>query len=250
MNIRTVNASRGWYWLVSGMMIFRKSPGHWLLMMAVLYIASRLIVALPFVGLIAVLVAPNILAGLTHGAHALASGKPLRFGYLASGFLKNPGPLVTVGGVSLIGHLIMLMVIAAMAGTAMSGIATTMSTGAVTPDTVTAMRAAAPRLLMSVIFGLIVSLPIILAVWFAPLLVFFDNMRPVAAMLLSLRACIKNVLAMLVYGLAVLLPLMVMMQLATALTRQPEIGIWLLAPILVSSLFVSYQDLFAPDATA
>jgi hypothetical protein len=43
---------------------------------------------------------------------------------------------------------------------------------------------------------------------------------------------------------------MVMMQLATALTRQPEIGIWLLAPILVSSLFVSYQDLFAPDATA
>jgi uncharacterized membrane protein len=75
-------------------------------------------------------------------------------------------------------------------------------------------------------------------------------MRPVAAMLLSLRACIKNVLAMLVYGLAVLLPLMVMMQLATALTRQPEIGIWLLAPILVSSLFVSYQDLFAPDATA
>ena len=28
------------------------------------------------------------------------------------------------------------------------------------------------------------------------------------------------------------------------------IGIWLLAPILVSSLFVSYQDLFAPDTTA
>ena len=33
-----------------------------------------------------------------------------------------------------------------------------------------------------------------------------------------------------------------------ALTRQPDFGVWLLAPILVPSLYASYRDLFLPAA--
>jgi hypothetical protein len=46
---------------------------------------------------------------------------------------------------------------------------------------------------------------------------------------------------------AVMGPLFVMMHIGVALTRQPDMGIWLLAPVLVPSLYVSYRDIFVPD---
>lgn len=244
MQIRSVAASHGWRWLVQGLVIFRKDPAHWLLLIAMLFIGSRLLLAVPYVGLVVILLTPNFLAGLAHGAQALEQGKPLRFGYLASGFLKNAAQLVTLGGVSLIGQFLMLMAMTAVAGDALSEVMKTMVSGAVTPETAVAMRAAAPRLLLGVLVGLGIALPIILAVWFSPLLVFFDDMKPVPAMLLSLAACLKNARPMLVYCVAVLAPLMVMTQLGMALTRQRDIGFWLMAPVLVPSLYAGYLDLF------
>jgi hypothetical protein len=251
MQIRIVAGSHGWRWLMQGLAIFRKDPAQWLLLIGLLFAGSRLLLAVPYVGLIVVLITPNFLAGLAHGAQALEQGKPLRFGYLASGFLKNAGHLVTIGGVSLIGHFLMLLAMTTIAGDALSGIMQTMTAGAVTAETTGAMRAAAPRLLLSTVVGLAISLPVMLAVWFSPLLVFLDDMKPLPAMLLSLWACIKNIRALLVYTVVVLGPLVVMMQIGLALTRQPDLGIWLLAPILVPSLYASYQDLFIrePDAS-
>jgi hypothetical protein len=45
-------------------------------------------------------------------------------------------------------------------------------------------------------------------------------------------------------------PLLVMMQIGVALTRQPDMGIWLLAPVLVPSLYASYRDLFVQEPAA
>ncbi len=250
MEIRTVAAARGWRWLAEGLLIFRKSPAQWLLLVTIMFAGTRLLLALPYFGFVAILVAPNLLAGLAHGAQALTQGKPLRLGYLASGFLKNGAQLVTIGGVSLVGHFLMLMGMTVIAGDALSEIAKTMAAGAITPDTVNAMRTAAPRILLSVIVGLGISLPVMLAVWFAPLLVFFDDVKPVPAMVLSLRACVKNVLPLMVYSITVMVPLFVMMQIGMALTRQPDLGIWLLAPVLVPSLYASYRDLFVQEPAA
>lgn len=250
MQIRKVEAAHGWHWLVQGLVIFRKDPARWLLLIAVLFVASRILLAIPFVGLLVVLVTPNFLAGLTHGAQALEQGKSLRFGYLASGFLKTPGRLITLGSVSLLGHFLMLLAMTTVAGAALSDIVQTMSTGAVTQETVAAMRVAAPRLLLSVLVGLGIALPVMLAVWFAPMLVFFDDLKAGPALLASLWACLRNLPAMLVYAVAVLGPLIVMMQIGLALTRQPDMGIWLLAPVLVPSLYASYRDLFVAEPVA
>ena len=87
MQIRKVDARHGWQWLVQGLVLFRKDPAHWLMLIALLFIGSRVLLAVPYLGLLVVLITPNFLAGLTHGAQALEQGKPLRLGYLASGFL-------------------------------------------------------------------------------------------------------------------------------------------------------------------
>jgi uncharacterized membrane protein len=250
MQIRKVDARHGWQWLVQGLVLFRKDPAHWLMLIALLFIGSRVLLAVPYLGLLVVLITPNFLAGLTHGAQALEQGKPLRLGYLASGFLKNAGHLVTLGGVSLLGHFLMLVAMTTVAGAALSDVVQTMSTGAITQETVAAMRVAAPRLLLSVCVGLAIAVPVMLAVWFAPMLVFFDDVKPGPAMLTSLWACLRNIMPMLVYAIALMGPLLVMMQIGVALTRQPDMGIWLLAPVLVPSLYASYRDLFVQEPAA
>ena len=244
MQIRSLEASHGWRWLTRGLALFRKNPAQWMMMFALLFVGSRILLAIPYAGLLAVLITPNFLAGLTHGAQALSEGKPLRWGYLASGFLKTPGRLITLGGVSLLGHFLMLLAMTTVAGSALSDIVQTMSAGAVTEETMAAVRAAAPRLMLSTAVGLGVVLPVILAVWFAPMLVFFDDMKAGPAMVASLWACLRNVLPMLVYSIALLGPLLVLTQIGMALTHQPDVGVWLLAPVLVPSLYVSYRDVF------
>ena len=245
MNIRLVDASHGWRWIAAGMVIFRKNPPQWLLMIALLFVGSRVLLAIPLVGMIAVLVAPNFLAGLAHGAQALEQGKPLRLAYLASGFLSNAARLVTIGGVSLVGQFLTLMVMVLVGGEAISGVAKTMAAGSATPEAVQAMRAAAPGMMLALLAGFLLSVPLMMAVWFAPLLVFFNDMKPLPALMLSLWTCLKNILAFLVYSLAVLVPIVILMPISLA-ARQPDLGLWLLAPILVPSIYAGYKDLFVP----
>lgn len=249
MNVRTVDASHGWRWIAHGFAIFRKSPALWVLLLAVLFVGSRLLFALPLVGVIVVLVAPNFLAGLVHGAQALEHGKPLRFGYLASGFLKNAPQLITIGGVSLIGQFLTLMAMVVVGGDAIGDISRSLSVGPTSPEAIEAVRAAAPRMMMAMLVGLGLSLPLMMAVWFAPLLVFFDDVSPWAAIVLSLWACLKNVLPMLVYSTAVLVPTLALTPVSIAL-RQPDLGLWLLAPALVPSIYASYRDLFVREGPA
>ena len=246
MNIRTVDASHGWRWIAAGFVIFRKNPPAWLMLIAVLFVGSRILFAIPLIGVIAVLVAPNFFAGLAHGAQALEQGKPLRLAYLASGFLKNAAQLITIGGVSLIGQFLMLMAMMLVGGETISGISKTMSTGSASPEAMEAMRAAAPRMMAAMAVGFTVSLPLMMAVWFAPLLVFFDDAKPLPALILSLWACLRNILPLLVYAIVALVPLVILTPFSLAL-RQPDLGLWLLAPILVPSIYVSYKDLFVGE---
>jgi hypothetical protein len=243
MNIRIVDASHGWRWIAEGMLIFRKNPSQWLLLIAVLFVGSRVLFMIPLIGVIAVLVAPNFLAGLAHGAQALEHGKPLRLGYLASGFLKNATQLITIGAISLVGQFLMLMAMLLVGGDGISTVSKTMAAGAATPETMEAIRTAAPRMMMAMIVGIGVSLPLIMAVWFAPLLVFFDDVKPLPALVSSLWACLKNILPLLIYGMVVLVPMVILAPLSLAV-RQPDLALWLLAPILVPSLYASYKDLF------
>ena len=245
LQIRIVNASHGWRWIIAGAHIFRKNPAQWLLLIALLFIASRVLLMVPLLGIIAVLIAPNFLAGLAHGAQALDEGKPLRLGYLASGFLRNAPQLITIGGVSLVGQLLTLMVMVQIGGEAMASISKTMVAGAASAETMGAVQANMPGIMLALLTGLALSIPVMMAVWFAPLLVFFDDVKPLPALGLSLLTCFRNILPFLVYGLAILVPVVIMAPLSLA-ARQPDLGLWLLAPILVPSIYVSYKDLFVP----
>lgn len=249
MNIRTVAPAYGWRWIVAGMQLFRRDPAQWLLLIGALFVASRLLFLLPLAPLLAVLVAPHFLAGLAHGAQALEQKKPLRNGYLVSGFLSNAAPLLTIGAISLLGQVLTLMVIVSIGGDAFSNIAKGISSGAGSPESMRAIQAEAPRLMVAILAGFTVSLPLMMATWYAPLLVFFDELRPAAALYLSLLACIRNIMPLLVYGVVLIIPLYVFTRIGLVL-GQVDLGLWLLAPLIVPSIYASYRDLFVRPPTA
>ena len=97
--------------------------------------------------------------------------------------------------------------------------------------------------MMAMLSGFAVSLPLMMATWYAPLLVFFDDIKPLPALYLSLIACIKNMRPLLVYGVILMIPLFVFTRIGLVV-HQIDLGLWLLAPLLVPSIYASYRDIF------
>jgi hypothetical protein len=247
IRVRSLAAIHGWRWIAGGMAIFRRNPPLWIAMVMIVYVVHLLLSTTRFGIALEIVLTPNLIAGMCHGCEALTQGKPLRIGYLASGFLKSALVLLMFGVASLAAKLLAEYMTMAIAGEAIAEVQKAVAAGMADPEAVetvrAAMRAAAPQLTSALVMVTAITLPVTMAMWFAPLLVFFDDLRPMGALALSLWACMRNVLAFLVYGGIVMAVLMVLMPLSYAL-RQLDLGFWLLAPILIPSLYVSYRDVY------
>ncbi|HKA46026.1 MAG TPA: BPSS1780 family membrane protein [Burkholderiales bacterium] len=248
---RTVGAARGWAWIVEGFQLFLRSPALFVALLLILFIAKKVLYMIPFLGLaallsiVAVLLMPVFVVGLMDGCRSLDQGGKLELGHLMKGFQKNPGQLVTIGGISLVGNLVILMVIVAIGGDSMTAMARTLSENpTITPQMAEQLQAATMNVAKAALIGATLSLPLLMALWFAPLLVYFNDTRPFEAMKLSFVACLKNALPMLVYGAVLFIGLMVLVPIGVRF-KEYDLGLWLLAPVLVPSIYTSYKDLFA-----
>ena len=242
--VRVVGAGKGWQWLVDGYALFRRSPANWFaltLIFGLLWLSSLFI---PLVGpLLFNLFSPLLFAGLMIGCRALEEGKPLEVPTLFAAFKTHAAPLVTVGGVYLVGTIVVLGIVLIIAGGSL--LPTLMKSGA---DLET-VRAAVRSLAIALAIGAAIYLPLIMVIWFAPLLVVFDGMAPVPAMKLSFEACLKNTVPFLVYGLAILGAWMVLSLPAVfgPLGAAVMIAFFILSiPVLICSIYVSYKDVFQP----
>ena len=243
MDPRTVGAGHGWTWIIQGYALFRKSPANWLALILLLFAATKLLGMVPLLGVVFILLMPIFIVGLMEGCRALERGEPLQLGHLAEGFRRHAPQLVTIGGVSLVGNLVVMMIVVSLGGDAMLALTKSFGEGAgagVSPE----LKVAIIRALL---VGMVVSLPLLMALWYAPLLIYFHELGPVAALRSSLVACLKNAPALLVYGLAVFAGTFIAMPFAVAL-RQYDIALWLLAPVLLPSLYASYKDVYLADA--
>jgi hypothetical protein len=262
---RSVPAAHGWAWIVEGFALFRKSPANWLLLVLGLVVFMKVLALMPpvpmlvarlnfgpLLQIIFVLLMPVFIAGLMDGCRALEHDKPLQFGHLLMGFQRNAGQLVTIGGVSLVGNLLIMMIVLNLGGEAMSAMSKMMSQKqAIDPQVAKEMQAAASSVGRALLVGTIVSVPLLMALWYAPLLVYFQNKSALGAMKSSFVACLKNAGPMLLYGLVIVLGMFLAMPFGMAL-GQYDLALWLLAPIVLPSLYVSYKDIFlagtAPQA--
>lgn len=239
MDMRTVAAGRGWQWIVEGFRIFRKQPLTWIALIVVMLVIWMVCTfVLPLIGPLAInLVSPVFFAGLMLACRTTDEDGEPEFGQLFAAFKTHANPLITIGGIYLVGNIIAVAVIFAVAGG--TALPTLMGKTAVDPE---AVLAAARGLLLGIAVGMAVFVPILMAVWFAPLLVVFHNQPPVEAMKISYTACWRNTMPLLVYGLATLLLLIIA-------SIPLMLGLIVLLPVLVCSIYASYKDIF-PVAVA
>jgi len=248
MEVRVAAAGRGWDWLVEGFALFRRAPAMWFIIVAVLGLIWLASLFIPLLGpLLFHLMSPLFFAGLMMGCRALDNGEPLELRHLFAGFGSQAAPLVTIGGVYLVGTVIVMGIVLVTAGGSM--LPTVLSKGAAMD--IETLRAALRSLAIALAIGAIAYLPLIMLIWFAPPLIAFEGVAPLAAMRLSFSACVRNTMPFLVYGLAILGAWIVLSLPAAAGLLGAFLGVLLLVasiPSLIGSVYASYKDVFAMPA--
>jgi hypothetical protein len=248
MEVRVVAAGRGWQWIVDGLALFRKAPAMWFALTGLFMLLWLVSMVIPLLGpLVFHLLSPAFFAGLMLGCRAVERGEPLEIQHLFAGFRQQAAPLVTVGGVYLVGTVIVMGIVLIIAGGSM--LPTVLSKGA--GADIETLRAALRSLTLALAVGAAVYLPLIMMIWFAPPLVAFEGVAPLAAMKLSFSACLRNTIPFLVYGLAII---GVWLVLSLPAAMGPVGAVLVLAllaasiPVLICSIYASYKDVFAAPA--
>ena len=229
---RAVDAGRGWEWIASGFALFKQQPGLWILILIALLGCSILIGLVPLIGGIAsTLLLPVFLGGIMLGCRALDRGGSLEVAHLFAGFRQNTSNLGVLGVLTLAGSVvIMIPALLIMGGGSFMAI---MSGG----SDAASFAAVGVTVLLAMLVALALSVPLCMAVWFAPALIVFHDMAPVAAMKTSFFACLKNVIPFLLYGVILLV-------LAAIAAIPFGLGFLVLGPVAMASIYTAYRDIF------
>jgi len=229
-NCRTVPPGNAFEWLKQGWAIFVVNPGVWIAMTIIVFVIFLGLMIVPLVGhLAANLLTPVLSAGLLVACRKVSDGETLEIPDLFSGFQRNSGNLVMLGVLYMLGMLTIFAVVAVLGGGSMAG--------GMMMGSPTGLGVAFGGILLAMLLSLALSVPLFMAIWFAPALVIFNNMQPVAALKASFDACRKNAVAFLVYSLITLV-------LCFFAALPIGLGFLILVPVLAGSLYASYRDIF------
>lgn len=234
MEVKKCNAIHGWIWVKQGYAMFMKSPLLWIVLLLICLVAAVACSSVPVVGepLVSLLM-PVVLVGLMTGCRALQQDEELELTHLLSGFHRHTTQLVSLGGIALISQFVIFGLMMLVGGSALVGI---LMSGQPDPDPAVVMEAVSGAGL-AVLIGVTLFSLLLMAMQFAPLLVYFDDVKPLQAMKLSVRAFLNNIGAMLVYG-------MTFAFLAILASIPMMLGWLILLPLVFTTLYASYVDIF------
>ncbi len=236
MEIHQVHGKQGLQWILSGFYLFRKAPLAWVFVCFTLMLIAMAMSFIPLLGkFVFTLISPAFLAGIMLGCKDMEQGKPIELKHLFIAFKTNPAPLITIGGIYLIGQILIIGLVMLIGGSQM----TDMLLYEKRVDESELMGVMSSMLTSSLI-ALTLSIPLMMASWFSPLLVIFHNVPPIAAMQRSFFACLKNFIPFQLYGVTLIV--------LTVLSLIPYgLGLVILIPTIFTSIYVSYKDIFLAE---
>ena len=235
LQARQVTPRRGLDWLVEGFALFRRNPLIWIVLVSAYLLIGMVISMIPVLGPIVLnLLAPVFVAGFMVGCRALDQGEELEIGHLFAGFRHNAAQLVTIGGIYLAGIIIIVGIM--FAGTDHAALEAVVSGKRMSPEETQAVLG--DSFFMSSLLGLLLLVPLIMTYWFSPVLSAFHGLPGFTAMKQSFFACLLNIAPFLVYGV-------VSMALLVVAAIPFGLGLLIMIPTMIASLYVSYKDVFA-----
>jgi uncharacterized membrane protein len=178
------------------------------------------------------LLTPVLGAGWLLASQKVSNNGTLEIPDLFAGFKQNSQNLIMLGVLYMAAMLAIIAIAAVLGGGGMaSGMMMGNSAG---------VGMALGGMMLALLISLALSVPVVMAMWFAPALVVFNNMQPVPALKASFDACMKNMLVFLVYGLITLV-------LCFFAALPLGLGFLVLVPVLAGSLYASYRDIFVAN---
>ncbi|MCL2346167.1 MAG: hypothetical protein FWC58_10000 [Desulfobulbus sp.] len=228
---REVDADACFDWLQQGWLLFLANPGVWIGCTALLLVILMAIVFVDYLfgQIVITLLTPPFGAGMFQIGRQLASGGEARIADLFIGFRHNASSLLIVGaalaaGVFGLAFIAFLLVSGGFFGNAITG-------------SVAGFRIAIGSVMLAGVLVMALSVPVLMATWFAPALVLFHDMPPVAAMRASFAAGARNWAAMTIFSIFLVIALFFA-------TLPFGLGLLLLLPIFSGAAYASYRDLF------
>ena len=257
MQARRLPAIRGWNWIAEGFGLFRTNPALLTFLVFGYWLTLIFLNLMPLIGVVlAPLAVPALSVGVMNGCRALERKGDNGFGLLYSGFARNRNALFVLGGLYLAGSLAVFAASALFDGGALLGI---MMAGQEPPEGLLH----SDRLMMSLQITLALMVPVMMAFWFAPMLAAWDDVPPAKALFFSFIACLRNWRAFFAYTACALffggiLPGILLGVLVAIVPGTASVAstlfmlplMFVLAPTLVASFYVSYRDVFTDSELA
>jgi len=227
---REVDAGACFDWLQQGWAMFLVNPGIWIGSTVLLLVILMAISIVPFFGQVAAhLLVPLFGAGMVQICRHMASEQQPEIADLFAGFKHNAGQLIMVGVIFAAGVFgLALIAFLLVSGGIFGGVVT---------GKVAGFGIALGGVMLAGLLVALLSVPIIMATWFAPALVFFHDMKPAAAMRASFDAGAKNWLPMVIFGIFLVVALFFAM-------LPLGLGLLLLLPVFSGAVYASYRDIF------
>ncbi len=254
-------ARQGMLWLTKAWRMFNQHRLAWIMLLLAYYLIMLVVGEIPFIGLMAMsLLKPVLAVGLLAAAWNQERGKAPAVGQILQGFRANLWALLPIGIFFVLG-----MTAAVFASSLVDGgkLIEFITSSSKSSEAEMAQALADPQLQFGMLFSALLSLPILVATWWAPALIVFHGAGPGAALLASLRAALANWKSLATYGLGIFFYGGVVPALAVSLVAMilpPGVGQvvakMLLYPYMMCfavtlhiSDYVSYRDVFHADET-
>jgi uncharacterized membrane protein len=237
--IKSVPFMHGWHWIVAGFRMYRENPVMWVILFVIYFVIMVVVSKLPIVGGVAsTLLAPVFAAGMMLGCRAMEKEQDLEINHLFAGFKQNTAQLIAIGGIYIISLLIIAMLV--VLATDKASIELLANGRNLNPEQSSEMA-------MPLSVALLLMLPLLMAYWFAPVLVVLNKMQALDAMKLSLEACIKNILPFFLFSFVYMLLFVVgalLISLGALVAVPVVLAMFLVVPSTMTSLYASYADIF------
>ncbi len=267
--INKCDAALGFQWFIEGIRRYLRAPVTWsvigLVNMLMMFF-TLLLSLIPLIGMfIPYFAYPIFVAGLMK-ACANQDKNKLKVEDFFAGFSEQSSPLLITGllyllmsvGAFIVSMLIMLVIGVSLFNSLQESIANPATLGLMT--------------VLLLLIMLALTLPILMAIWFAPTLVILNRQDAIQSIKLSFVGCVKNMMPYLVYGIVGLVFFAVLLLLPALLMDFDKLqfninnpdweSIWELSkimgisgllfsiigvPILYNSVYASYLDIYRAE---
>ena len=226
---KSVSVGRGWGWIADGFSLFKRSPGSWILTVLIWLVIMIGVSLIPLLGQIALMLTTYIfIGGIMLGCRAQDDGKPFEINHLFAGFSNSTSSLLLLSVVVAILSMVVMVI-------TMGPLYFSLLTG--DPAANQQIMDDFSGVILSILFGMLLLIPLLMCIWFAPALIVLHKVGIMEACKLSFFGCLKNFVPFLLYGvIGLLLYIVAIIPLA--------LGLLVFFPVILASIYTSYKDIF------